>query len=59
LVSFLVKYQELIKEGEADIPLTLNEPVYRVQARLSQQGIKAYGEIFPLKSGMLLEADIR
>ncbi|RXJ72021.1 toxin secretion, membrane fusion protein [Veronia nyctiphanis] len=41
-----------------NIPLSLNEPVYRVRTRLPYQAITAYNQSFPLKSGMLLEADI-
>lgn len=48
----------LILEGEASLPIALNEPVYRVRTILSAQSIQAYGELFNLKSGMLLEADI-
>ncbi|WP_338591226.1 HlyD family efflux transporter periplasmic adaptor subunit [Shewanella khirikhana] len=50
--------KSLLLQGEADIPVQLNEPVYRVQTKLSAQVIKAYGEEFALKPGMLLEADI-
>ncbi|HFQ4805872.1 TPA: HlyD family secretion protein [Vibrio vulnificus] len=50
--------KSLLVQGEADIPLQLSEPVYRVQTKLYQQDIEAYGEYFLLKSGMLLEADI-
>lgn len=50
--------KSLLLQGEADIPIQLNEPVYRVQTKLSGQVINAYGEEFALKPGMLLEADI-
>ncbi|WP_420787445.1 HlyD family secretion protein [Shewanella chilikensis] len=50
--------KSLLLQGEADIPVQLDEPVYRVQTTLSQQIINAYGEEFALKPGMLLEADI-
>lgn len=50
--------KSLISDGDFDIPIKLSEPVYRVQASLSSQSIKAYGELFPLKAGMLFEADI-
>ncbi|WP_412512651.1 HlyD family efflux transporter periplasmic adaptor subunit, partial [Shewanella indica] len=50
--------KSLLLQGEADIPVQLDEPVYRVQTTLSQQNINAYGEEFALKPGMLLEADI-
>lgn len=50
--------KSLLTLGEVDLPVSLNEPVYRVQAKLSKQFINAYGDSFPLKAGMLLEADI-
>jgi membrane fusion protein len=50
--------QALITQTAANIPLQLNEPVYRVRSKLIQQSIQGYGQHFPLKSGMLLEADI-
>ncbi len=34
------------------------EPVYRLRLRLDQQNVKAYGQLLPLKSGMLVEASI-
>ncbi|MCL1050327.1 HlyD family efflux transporter periplasmic adaptor subunit [Shewanella abyssi] len=48
----------LLLEGEARVPVTLSEPVYRIRTQLSKQDMLAYGNKFPLKSGMLLEADI-
>src|SRR5690606_35651509 len=39
-------------------PVHLQEPVYRVTARLSEQGVRAYGQAIPLKSGMTLTADV-
>ena len=45
-------------KGEATLPIALREPVYRVRTRLDTQGIRADGEAFRLRSGMLLEADI-
>lgn len=50
--------KSLLSAGEVELPISLSEPVYRVQTKLSQQSITAYGELFPLKTGMLLEADI-
>ncbi|CAE6931306.1 Secretion Protein [Vibrio sp. B1REV9] len=47
-----------VVNNELDVPVILDEPVYRVQVKLERQSIKAYGEKFPLKTGMLLEADI-
>ncbi|WP_394147719.1 HlyD family secretion protein [Shewanella atlantica] len=48
----------LLLDGEASVPVSLAEPVYRIRTMLPQQSMKAYGDNFPLKSGMLLEADI-
>lgn len=48
----------LLLDGEARVPITLSEPVYRIRTQLSKQDMLAYGDKFPLKSGMLLEADI-
>ncbi|WP_299573205.1 HlyD family efflux transporter periplasmic adaptor subunit [uncultured Shewanella sp.] len=48
----------LLLDGEARVPVALSEPVYRIRTTLSKQDILAYGDKFPLKSGMLLEADI-
>ena len=48
----------LLLDGEARVPVTLSEPVYRIRTTLSKQDMLAYGDTFPLKSGMLLEADI-
>ncbi|SST67271.1 type I secretion membrane fusion protein, HlyD family [Acinetobacter baumannii] len=36
-----------------------NEPIYLVKVKLEKQTIAVYGENIPLKSGMLLEADIK
>jgi membrane fusion protein len=48
----------LLLDGEAIVPVVLSEPVYRVRTQLTAQDMMAYGDAFPLKSGMLLEADI-
>ncbi|OBT04816.1 toxin secretion, membrane fusion protein [Shewanella sp. UCD-FRSSP16_17] len=48
----------LLLDGEAQVPVALSEPVYRIRAALSKQNMLAYGDTFPLKSGMLIEADI-
>jgi len=50
--------QALITQATGSIPIQLQEPVYRVRSKLSQQTIEGYGQSFPLKSGMLFEADI-
>ncbi|MDP5214403.1 HlyD family efflux transporter periplasmic adaptor subunit [Pseudoalteromonas tunicata] len=48
----------LITPNEVQLPITLQEPVYRLRAKLNTQQMQAYGQAFELKSGMLLEADI-
>lgn len=48
----------LITQNDVDFPVALSEPVYRLQANLSQQAISGYGQVFALKSGMLFQADI-
>lgn len=48
----------LITPNEVQLPVALQEPVYRLKAKLNEQQIKAYGKSFALKSGMLFEADI-
>lgn len=39
-------------------PITLQEPVYRVEAQLYEQGVSAYGQNIYLRSGMTLTADV-
>ncbi len=48
----------ILSPKELPIPLSLQEPVYRVQVELDRQFVKAFGKSFSLQSGMLLEADI-
>ncbi|WP_406667369.1 HlyD family efflux transporter periplasmic adaptor subunit [Gallaecimonas sp. GXIMD1310] len=48
----------LIAPNEVQLPIALQEPVYRLRAKLTQQQMRAYGQAFELKSGMLFEADI-
>ncbi len=50
--------KSLLTRNPGTMPLQLNEPVYRLRSRLSQQFITAYGDQYPLKSGMLFQADI-
>ena len=50
--------QAIVLPGEVDMPVAVQEPVYRVQVALGQQEIRAYGNTVPLQSGMLLSADI-
>lgn len=48
----------LIAPNEVQLPISLQEPVYRLRAKLTKQQVEAYGQSFDLKSGMLFEADI-
>jgi membrane fusion protein len=48
----------LITARDADLPVNLQESVYRVTVALGSQTVKAYREDIPLQAGMLLEADI-
>jgi len=50
--------QTLITPNEIQLPIALQEPVYRLRAKLTQQQMQAFGKAFDLKSGMLFEADI-
>ncbi|MGB0935888.1 MAG: HlyD family efflux transporter periplasmic adaptor subunit [Colwellia sp.] len=50
--------QTLISPNEVLLPISFQEPVYRLRAKLTQQQMKAFGKEFDLKSGMLFEADI-
>jgi len=50
--------QTLITPNEIQLPIALQEPVYRLRAKLNQQQMQAFGKTFDLKSGMLFEADI-
>jgi membrane fusion protein len=42
-----------------NVPLSVQEPVFRVDAHLMQRRVRAYGKEFPLKPGMTLTADVR
>ncbi|MEM6411050.1 MAG: HlyD family efflux transporter periplasmic adaptor subunit [Pseudomonadota bacterium] len=51
--------QTVLSPSEVPIPgVQLQEPVFRVSARLERESVEAYGEEIPLRSGMLLSADI-
>ncbi|MDP5133934.1 MAG: HlyD family efflux transporter periplasmic adaptor subunit [Paraglaciecola sp.] len=50
--------QAIVLPNEVDMPVAVQEPVYRVQVALDLQHIRAYGNTVPLQSGMLLSADI-
>ncbi|OJY47465.1 HlyD family secretion protein [Sphingomonas sp. 67-41] len=48
----------VIDPREVDLPVKLEEPVYRVTVSLDRQAIDAYGEKIGLQPGMALEATI-
>ena len=50
--------QTLIAPNEVQLPVNIQETVYRLRAKLTQQQMQAFGKSFDLKSGMLFEADI-
>jgi membrane fusion protein len=50
--------QAIVLPNEVDMPVAVQEPVYRVEVALDSQQISAYGNTVPLQSGMLLSADI-
>jgi membrane fusion protein len=45
-------------QGEQVGPFAIKEPVYRVDVQLQEQNVKAQGQEFGLRSGMLVGADI-
>ena len=50
--------QTVWSAGEKIGPMMVKEPVYRVAVTLDQQTVSALGQIVPLRSGMLVNADI-
>ena len=50
--------QTVWSAGEKIGPTTTREPVYRVAVTLDKQSVAALGQDFPLRSGMLVNADI-
>ncbi|HPP47922.1 MAG TPA: HlyD family efflux transporter periplasmic adaptor subunit, partial [Accumulibacter sp.] len=51
--------RSVLQPGEAGLPLTIQEAVYRVTVRLPTQNVQAYGEAIALQAGMQLDADIQ
>ncbi|HEX5128479.1 MAG TPA: HlyD family efflux transporter periplasmic adaptor subunit, partial [Usitatibacter sp.] len=45
-------------QGERIGPLSAREPVYRVDVQLERQSVAALGQEFPLRPGMLVNADL-
>lgn len=50
--------RSILLPNEIEMPISILEPVYPVEAKLSAQEIVAYGDSIPLQAGMLLSADI-
>ncbi len=50
--------QTVWSQGDKVGPLTVGEPAYRVTVALDKQSVSSQGQELPLKSGMLLNADI-
>jgi membrane fusion protein len=50
--------QTVWSAGEKVGPTVTREPVYRVAVTLDKQSVAAFGQDFPLRSGMLVNADI-
>ena len=48
----------LIVPNETQLPVTINEAVYRITVALDAQSVNAYRRDIPLQAGMLLDADI-
>ena len=45
-------------QGERIGPVSAREPVYRVDVQLERQNVAALGQEFPLRPGMLVNADL-
>jgi membrane fusion protein len=45
-------------QGERIGPLSAKEPVYRVDVKMERQAVEALGQEFPLRPGMLVNADL-
>jgi membrane fusion protein len=50
--------QTVWSPGDKVGPLTVKEPAYRITAKLDRQTVEAMGQEIPLRSGMLVNADI-
>ena len=50
--------QTVWSPGDKVGPLTVREPAYRITAKLDRQSVEAMGQEIPLRSGMLVNADI-
>ena len=50
--------QTVWSPGDKVGPMTVREPAYRITAKLDRQSVEARGQEIPLRSGMLVNADI-
>jgi membrane fusion protein len=50
--------QAILTPSELSVPVSLNEPVYKVSVALDKQTVSAYGKELKLQAGMILDADI-
>ena len=50
--------QTVWSPGDKVGPLTVREPAYRITAKIDRQSVEAMGQEIPLRSGMLVNADI-
>jgi membrane fusion protein len=50
--------QTILKDSDISVPVTLQEPAYKVTVALDRPDIDAYGQKMPLQADMLLRADI-
>jgi membrane fusion protein len=50
--------RSVIAPGDAGLPGFVKEPSFRVRAKLAAPEVVAYGETYPLKSGLSAQADI-
>lgn len=48
----------ILTPNELDVPLKVEEPVYRVRVSLERQEVNAFGETVPVQPGMTLTANI-
>lgn len=48
----------VLAPGDAGVPATVREPVFRARATLTSTEVTAYGERWPLRSGLTAQADI-
>lgn len=50
--------RSVIAPGDAGLPAFVKEPAFRVRATLTAPAVVAYGQSYPLKSGLSAQADI-